>query len=141
MADPRGDELYRYKFSEILSAGAIPDVYADGWLPISRSHICCVRRRLANGMMFYNINNIIHNSSAWSDLEINPDPNRKIFVFMAVETCIEMNYPIYMVLEQTGLSIWMIVLHLLNGILLTDASTYISGDIISSVALPTQTLN
>lgn len=33
---PRGDNLYSYRFSEILSAGAIPVVYADGWvLPYS----------------------------------------------------------------------------------------------------------
>ena len=29
---PRGDNLYSYRFSEILSAGAIPVVYADGWI-------------------------------------------------------------------------------------------------------------
>ena len=29
---PRGDCLYSYRFSEVLSAGAIPVVYADGWI-------------------------------------------------------------------------------------------------------------
>lgn len=29
---PRGDNLYSYRFSEILSAGAIPVVFADGWI-------------------------------------------------------------------------------------------------------------
>lgn len=29
---PRGDLLFSYRFSEILSAGAIPVVYADDWL-------------------------------------------------------------------------------------------------------------
>ena len=28
---PRGDNLFSYRFSEILSAGAVPVVYADGW--------------------------------------------------------------------------------------------------------------
>ena len=36
-----------------------------------------------------------YNASAWADLEARPDPTRKIFAFMDVETCIEMNYPIY----------------------------------------------
>jgi hypothetical protein len=30
---PRGDNLFSYRFSEILSAGAIPVVFADDWLP------------------------------------------------------------------------------------------------------------
>jgi hypothetical protein len=29
---PRGDNLYSYRFSDILSAGTIPVVYADGWM-------------------------------------------------------------------------------------------------------------
>lgn len=29
---PRGDCLYSYRFSEVLSAGAMPVVYADGWI-------------------------------------------------------------------------------------------------------------
>ena len=34
---PRGDGLYSVRFSEILSSGAIPVVYADGWvLPYNR---------------------------------------------------------------------------------------------------------
>ena len=36
---PRGDLLFSYRFSEILSAGAIPVVYADGWLPPFNSHV------------------------------------------------------------------------------------------------------
>ena len=32
-AAPRGDNLFSYRFAEILSAGTIPVVYADGWLP------------------------------------------------------------------------------------------------------------
>lgn len=32
-AAPRGDSLFSYRFSEILSAGAVPVVYADAWLP------------------------------------------------------------------------------------------------------------
>jgi hypothetical protein len=31
-AAPRGDNLYTYRFGEILSAGAIPVVYADEWV-------------------------------------------------------------------------------------------------------------
>ena len=30
---PRGDNLFSYRFSEAMSAGAIPVVYADGWVP------------------------------------------------------------------------------------------------------------
>mmetsp|Transcript_39215 Transcript_39215/g.82008 ORF Transcript_39215/g.82008 Transcript_39215/m.82008 type:complete len:439 (-) Transcript_39215:228-1544(-) len=30
---PRGDNLFSYRFAEILSAGAVPVVYADEWLP------------------------------------------------------------------------------------------------------------
>ena len=33
VAAPRGDNLFSYRFSEILSAGSVPVVYADGWLP------------------------------------------------------------------------------------------------------------
>lgn len=36
-----------------------------------------------------------YNASAWSDLHINPDPNRMIIAFMDIDTCIESNYPIY----------------------------------------------
>lgn len=36
---PRGDLLFSYRFSEILSAGAIPVVYADGWLPPFNEHV------------------------------------------------------------------------------------------------------
>lgn len=36
-----------------------------------------------------------YNASAWSDLHINPDPNRMIIAFMDIDTCIELNYPIY----------------------------------------------
>lgn len=36
---PRGDLLFSYRFSEILSAGTIPVVYADGWLPPYNSHV------------------------------------------------------------------------------------------------------
>ena len=32
-ASPRGDNLFSYRFAEILSAGAVPVVYADDWLP------------------------------------------------------------------------------------------------------------
>ncbi len=32
-AAPRGDNLFSYRFAEILSAGSVPVVYADGWLP------------------------------------------------------------------------------------------------------------
>jgi hypothetical protein len=36
-ASPRGDKLYSVRFAEILSAGCIPVVYADGWvLPYNR---------------------------------------------------------------------------------------------------------
>jgi hypothetical protein len=30
---PRGDDLFSYRFAEILSAGTIPVVYADHWVP------------------------------------------------------------------------------------------------------------
>jgi len=30
---PRGDTLFSYRFAEILSAGTIPVVYGDGWVP------------------------------------------------------------------------------------------------------------
>ncbi|KAL7533968.1 hypothetical protein ACHAXR_007950 [Thalassiosira sp. AJA248-18] len=36
---PRGDLLFSYRFSEILSAGAVPVVYADGWLPPYNDHV------------------------------------------------------------------------------------------------------
>jgi hypothetical protein len=36
-----------------------------------------------------------YNSSAWDDLEKSPDPQRKIIAFMDVDTCLEMNYPLY----------------------------------------------
>lgn len=36
---PRGDLLFSYRFSEVLSAGAIPVVYADGWLPPYNEHV------------------------------------------------------------------------------------------------------
>jgi hypothetical protein len=31
-AVPRGDNLFSYRFTEVLTAGAIPVVYADGWV-------------------------------------------------------------------------------------------------------------
>ena len=31
-AAPRGDNLFSYRFTEVLSCGAIPVVYADGWV-------------------------------------------------------------------------------------------------------------
>mmetsp|Transcript_26176 Transcript_26176/g.55233 ORF Transcript_26176/g.55233 Transcript_26176/m.55233 type:complete len:426 (+) Transcript_26176:213-1490(+) len=36
---PRGDLLFSYRFAEILSAGAVPVVYADGWLPPFNEHV------------------------------------------------------------------------------------------------------
>jgi hypothetical protein len=37
---PRGDNLFSVRFSEILSAGCIPIIYADGWvLPYTRAVI------------------------------------------------------------------------------------------------------
>lgn len=37
-AVPRGDNLYSYRFSEVLSAGAIPIIYSDGWvMPFTKS--------------------------------------------------------------------------------------------------------
>ena len=36
---PRGDQLFSYRFSEILSAGAVPVIYADGWLPTYNEHV------------------------------------------------------------------------------------------------------
>ena len=39
-ATPRGDQLFSYRFTEALSAGAIPVVHADGWvLPFARQLI------------------------------------------------------------------------------------------------------
>lgn len=36
----RGDNLFSFRFTELLSAGAIPVIYADGWvLPFSRDLI------------------------------------------------------------------------------------------------------
>lgn len=53
-------------------------------------------RRILTGEFFHSI--IAHpryNASAWADLEKHPDPSRRLIVFMDVDTCIEMNYPIY----------------------------------------------
>jgi hypothetical protein len=37
---PRGDNLFSYRFTEALSGGSIPVVYADGWfLPFSETLI------------------------------------------------------------------------------------------------------
>lgn len=38
-ATPRGDNLFSYRFTEVLSAGAIPVVYADGWQLPFRSEL------------------------------------------------------------------------------------------------------
>lgn len=44
---PRGDNLYSYRFAETMSAGSIPVVYADHWLPPFHEHVihwaknCC----------------------------------------------------------------------------------------------------
>jgi Exostosin family len=36
---PKGDALYSYRFSETMSAGTIPVVYADDWLPPFNSQV------------------------------------------------------------------------------------------------------
>lgn len=36
-----------------------------------------------------------YNSTAWGDLNKNPDPNRRVVAFMDIDTCIENNYPVY----------------------------------------------
>lgn len=39
-ATPKGDNLYSYRFTEVLSAGSIPVIHADGWLmPFHRALI------------------------------------------------------------------------------------------------------
>ena len=54
-------------------------------------------RRIVTGEFFRSI--LAHpryNASAnWSDLEKHPDPSRRLIIFMDVDTCLEMNYPIY----------------------------------------------
>ncbi|CAB9524859.1 Exostosin-1 [Seminavis robusta] len=36
---PKGDSLYSYRFTETMSAGTIPVVYADDWLPPFNEHV------------------------------------------------------------------------------------------------------
>ena len=37
-----------------------------------------------------------YNSTAnWDELNLNPNPNRRLVIFMDVDTCIENNYPVY----------------------------------------------
>jgi len=36
-----------------------------------------------------------YNASAWEDLHSNPNPERRIIVFLDVDTCVESNYPVY----------------------------------------------
>ncbi|KAL7530559.1 hypothetical protein ACHAXR_003555 [Thalassiosira sp. AJA248-18] len=46
---------------------------------------------------FYNsiLSHPRYNSSAWGDLEKNPDPSRRLVAFMDIDTCVELNYPTY----------------------------------------------
>ncbi len=53
-------------------------------------------RRILTGEFFRSIvEHPRYNASAWADLERHPDPSRRLIVFMDVDTCLEMNYPIY----------------------------------------------
>ena len=53
-------------------------------------------RRILGGELFNaTLAHPRYNASAWADLEVNPDPERRIIAFMDVETCIESNYPVY----------------------------------------------
>ncbi|KAL3786544.1 hypothetical protein HJC23_006794 [Cyclotella cryptica] len=64
-----------------------------GWnTPASRNFT----RRIISGQFFRAvISHPKYNASAWQDLEIHPDPNRKLAVFLDIDTCVEMNYPVY----------------------------------------------
>jgi hypothetical protein len=53
-------------------------------------------RRIISGELYNATRNHTHyNATAWADLERHPDPSRQIIAFMDVETCFEVNFPIY----------------------------------------------
>jgi hypothetical protein len=53
-------------------------------------------RRIISGELYHATRNHTHyNASAWADLERHPDPSSQIIAFMDVETCFEVNFPIY----------------------------------------------
>lgn len=64
-----------------------------GWNgPDPHSHA----RRIITGEFFNaTLKHPRYNATAWADLERNPDPNRRIVAFLDVDTCLELNYPIY----------------------------------------------
>lgn len=54
-------------------------------------------RRILTGEFFNaTLEHPRYNSSAnWGDLEANPDPSRRLVAILDVDTCLELNYPIY----------------------------------------------
>ena len=64
-----------------------------GWTtPASKTFL----RRILSGEFFRAIlSHPKYNATAWQDLENHPDPSRKLAVFLDVDTCMDLNYPIY----------------------------------------------
>lgn len=53
-------------------------------------------RRILSGELFNaTLSHPRYNASAWADLHLHPDPNRRIIAFLDVDTCVESNYPVY----------------------------------------------
>lgn len=59
-ACPRGDNLFSYRFTEILSAGAIPVVWADGWVLPFRPELVHWAKCCAVILPERNVNTTIH---------------------------------------------------------------------------------
>ena len=64
-----------------------------GWTTPDRFNFS--RRKISGEFFDAVLSHPRYNASAYGDLEANPDPSRRVVIFLDVDTCIEGNYPVY----------------------------------------------